>query len=290
VGGDVGSSGRLRSFASIIGPPAYEGVTGDTIPTRRSCRVYDVTSQGYNFVTDSSCGLTDTTDVHDEDPMLAQLEDDPLGFVLTPSVGSPVRARIPAGSCTGTLPDRALAAQLLDAWVDWPQVLTHDATGQLRDTGDPCDIGAVQSAPLTTPRPHLQVHAAPTVSPVARGQTHDARVHRTHVPAPSARSRTRGELRTALSRLDHRLARLAHAAGRFDLLLDCTTRVGVDRSGDVQHRWGFLYDERDGTGVDTRPALVRHHGRNPSWRLLDLSTAGRCLSADPDPNGSGDDA
>ena len=44
------------------------------------------------------------------------------------------------------------------------------------------------------------------------------------------------------------------------MLLGCMTPLGVDRVGDRQHRWGFLYDERDGTGLDARPALVRHTG------------------------------
>ncbi|MCW2792084.1 MAG: hypothetical protein JWO76_1182 [Nocardioides sp.] len=291
VGGDLGSSGTLRSFSSIIGPPQYEGVTGDTIPTRRSCRVYEVVSQGHNFVTEPSCGLTASTDVTDADPMLAQLEDDPLGFVLTPSAGSPVRARVPSGSCSGTLPDPLPAAQLLDAWVDWSEVLTHDATGRLRDTGEPCDIGAVQSAPSASPRFHARIPAPGRRALTGPSPDRARTAHRTpRAVAPRARPRSLHDLRLALGRLGHRLDRLARDAGRFRQLLDCTTNVGVDRSGDRQHRWGFLYDERDGTGLDSRPALVRHHGSDPAWRLLRLSTTRRCLSAAPDPNGSGDDA
>ena len=104
VGGDVGAAGVLHSFASIIGPPVTEGVTGDTIPTRRACRVYEGVSEGYNFGNDTTCGLLEPTDLLGDDPMLAQLEDDPNGFVLMPTAGSPVRARIPSGACLATLP------------------------------------------------------------------------------------------------------------------------------------------------------------------------------------------
>jgi len=67
--------------------------------------------------------------------------------------------------------------------------------------------------------------------------------------------------------------------------------IGVDRVGDRRHRWGFRYDEGDGTGLDLRPALVRHRGQStPDWVLLRLDTRPACLSAASDPNGAGDDA
>jgi hypothetical protein len=85
---------------------------------------------------------------------------------------------------------------------------------------------------------------------------------------------------------------LERESRRFGVLLDCTTRIGVDRAGDVRHRWGFRYDERDGTGPDLRPALVRHRrgGGPPRWYVLELDSARRCLSAPADPNGAGNDA
>ena len=70
-----------------------------------------------------------------EDPLLAELEADISGFVLVPLPDSPVRGRIPTGSCTGVLPDPLPAGQLLDAYVDWDRVLDHDQVGTLRDTG-----------------------------------------------------------------------------------------------------------------------------------------------------------
>jgi hypothetical protein len=292
VGGNIGSSGVFTSFASIVGPPSWEGVTGDTIPTHRSCRVYDGVSLGYNFIPDASCDLVAATDIAGDDPQLAQLEDDPNGFVLVPFDTSPVRRRIPSGSCAGTLPEPMPAGQLLDAWLDWEEVVSHDAVGALRDSGQPCDVGAVQadgfsSVPRSVPEPDV-----PPLGPQAPPALAVASVPVTPVTpaAPAARPGGR-PLRDTVDRLGRRLRMLDREAARFPLLMSCTTRMGIDRAGDVRHRWGFLYDERDGTGLDLRPALVRHAGRDrPRWYLLRLSTVRRCLSAPADPNGAGDDA
>lgn len=287
VAGDVGSAHRLDVFASIIGPPVWEGVTGDTIPSHRSCRVYDSLSRGYNFYTEDSCELESPTDVLGDDPQVVQIDGHPLGFVLMPYGDSPVRARIPSGSCRGVLPRPLPAGQLLAGWVDWGRILARDTLGQLRDVGLPCDIGAVQSAPPAVgrraPWPAIRPTADP--GPPARRTAHSAqrvnqRVTRRSAVTPAAQ----------LARLAARLRGLEHDARRFGQLLGCTTYVGVREAGDRQHRWGFLYDERDGTGVDRRPALVRAPLRRSDAVLLRLATKRRCLSAAPDPNGTGEDA
>lgn len=282
VGGNIGSSGVFTSFGSIVGPPAWEGVTGDTIPTRRSCRVYGATSQGYNFLPDASCDLVGSTDVEGDDPMLAQLEDDPNGFVLSPFDGSPVRGQVPHEECGGELPAHLPAGQLLDAWVDWDEILAHDAVGSER-SGETCDIGAVQSGSVSRALPPPDVPPLGPEAPPAEGLAPAPPAPR---PEPSAT-----DLRATLQRLASRLAMLDREARRFGVLLGCMDRIGVDRAGDVRHRWGFLYDERDGTGIDRRTALVRHQGRSqPRWYVLQLDTTRRCLSKPADPNGAGDDA
>ncbi|WP_139175670.1 hypothetical protein [Nocardioides lianchengensis] len=279
IAGDLGAAGPSEVFGSILGPPAFEGVTGDTIPTRRSCRLHHPVSGGHNFTTESSCGLSAATDIMGESPQLARLEDDPGGFVLEPYDDSPVRARIPSGSCRGRLPARVPAGQLLEAWLVWDRVLAHDALGNRRDTGAPCDIGAVQSAPLPGPE-----RSAPPVPPPPAA-TEPAAVHE----AAPARSRDRTRPRSRLGRLEVRVERLRRGVRRFDTLRRCTRPVGVDRLGDPRHRWGYAYDERDGTGLDRRPALAPTVGA-PRWRLLALSPARRCLSRAPAPNGTGADA
>ena len=113
----------------------------------RSCRVYNVASQGFNFLTDDSCGLNGVDDLLDPGgPGLAGLEEHPAGLVLMPLISSLVRGRIPARRCLPLLPDPLPAGQLLVGAVDWPVLLSGDQLGTVRDTGAACDIGGIQTA------------------------------------------------------------------------------------------------------------------------------------------------
>ncbi|QBR92812.1 hypothetical protein [Nocardioides euryhalodurans] len=315
IGGDLGSAGPVSSFATVIGPPVTEGVTGDTIPTRRSCRVYAASSRGYNFVSDDSCRLTDATDVTGQEPRLARLEDDPRGFVLEPLPDSPLRRVIPTGRCLGQLPDPLRGGQLLSAYVDWDDVLRRDAIGRLRDGGDGCDIGAVESPPLASGAAARPPHdsrpadsgagvrartrtprndplatagrAAATGALPALAALPSQTVGRPH---PAAARGPLAAIGATLDRMGRRLSLLRRDAGRFDQLERCLSEVPVRQAGDPSGRWGFTYDERDGTGPGPRTALVPHRGPRPDFRLLDLAPRRACLSRAPDPNGTGADA
>ncbi len=292
VGGNLGTAGTLRASGSIIGPTNVNATTGDTRPTRRNCRVYDAKSAGHNFVSDQSCELRHATDLLGQDPRLRRLEDDPVGFVLTPFDGSPVRGRIPSGSCVPALPRPLPAGQLLRAHVDWDDVLARDTKGTPRDRGLPCDIGAVQSPPPPAEPPPAARAAARAGRSDQRSDTGGRTASRTkaiaHVGAPAGSAQSAQPRLMVLAR---QLGRLDASARRFDQLLACTTELPVDQAGDVRHRWGFRYDERDGTGIDMRTALVRHQGGGrPDLRLLRLARSRRCLSAAPDPNGTGEAA
>jgi hypothetical protein len=252
--------------------------------------VHQPVSGGHNFLTDETC-LVDqdgVEDVHGEDPMLDQLEADVSGFIMVPLPGSPVVDRIPSGSCRGTLPDPLPAGHLLAPYVDWDQVLARDQIGSVRDTVAPCDIGAVQTP---VPDDHGRVPGPPhDVGP--EPEPEPAQVVGAGAALQRAAARTaRGSIRSVLARMERRLQRFDRLARRFDVMLDCTRRYPVRQLGDVQHRWGFRYDERDGTGEDLRPALVRRpRGVDRGWDLLRMSTSRRCLSLPVDPNGTGADA
>jgi hypothetical protein len=300
VGADVGAAGTLTTGGTIIGPPTTEGVTGDTIPTRRACRVYQSVSLGYNFLDDDSCELDDSRNVLGQDPDLAQLEDDPLGFVLLPRPGSPVLGRVPAESCVPSLPAVVPSGQLLAAHLDWDEVLRHDAVGTPRDDGLACDIGAVEYPTQVSPGQragHVARRAvqdlahttfAPNRSDNAAGPAGPGRTGRILVPAASG---PLVALDRRLRSLTARALGLQRSARRFDVLQGCTTPLGVDQLGDPRHTYGLEYDERDGTGPDTRTALAAHTGPGRAQlELLHLSRTRQCLSRPPDPNGSGADA
>jgi len=304
VGANVGSGALLESTLTILGPALWEGITGDTRPTRRSCRVYESRSHGYNFRTDGTCGPADPTDVAGDDPRLAPLEADPNGFVLVPLPDSPVRGRVPADRCRLTLPPRVPAGQLLAPYLDWEQVLGQDAVGTPRGGGDACDIGAVQSTAATDASRDPEASDLLPVVPSAPTETGPVTIDPDDVQATETR-RLPGRWATrpltsrtgltgyaaTLTRLGQRIAALDRDARRWDQLRSCIRHLPVDRVGDVRHRWGYLYDERDGTGLDTRPALAPHHGSSRSdLRLLRLSRRAVCLSAAVDPNGTGADA
>ena len=302
VGGDLGSAGQFTSFGSILGPTVVEGVTGDTIPTRRSCRVYASQSDGYNLVVGNSCALTDATDREVTDPRLFRLEDDAAGFVLEPLPESPARRQIPSGQCLAVVPAQLPAGQLLDEYLDWEEVMRRDALGRLRDTGEPCDVGAVESLegspgagvpdPPALPGPRQTEETQPARSDsmpavdssLLKGTFRDAQ------PDSRPKHRRLAKFDRALDGQSERLAALRKRVDRFGVLRSCLTPVGVDRAGDVRHRWGFQYDERDYTGIDLRPALVRHRSAGADFVLLDRDTSSRCLSTAPDPNGTGADA
>ncbi len=104
--------------------------------------------------------------------------------------------------------------------------------------------------------------------------------------------------RGLLEHFDDRLDRMAgvirgHQRTRTRMYRwwECVHPVRTDQIGDPEHGWGFEYDERDGTGVDTRTALVRREAAGrPDLLLLRFSRERGCLTRAPDPNGTGDDA
>jgi hypothetical protein len=282
VAANLGAGTGLRAFGSIIGPAKTDETTGDARPTRRSCLVAQAASAGWNFVSDASCGLKGATDQMVADPGLRPLEDDPNGFVLTPFDSSPVRDRIPAGSCTPKLPRPLPAGRLLDPFLSWPDVVTHDAVGARRGTGLGCDVGAVEAPPRPAEPP-----ASPPRPPVSDEPGAAARVIGRAAFQLRTTLRAATPSRSAESSLPARIAALDIRSRRGDELRRCVKELPVDQAGDLAHRFGFRYDERDGTGIDTRPALARHRGSGRAdLRFLRLTRTPRCLSKAPDPLGT----
>jgi len=84
-----------------------------------------VSSSGYSWVDDSSCALTDSTDITDlgGDPMLGPLADNGgLTSTMLPDAVSPLVDAIPSQDCP----------------------VSTDQRGVIRPHGSGCDIGAVE--------------------------------------------------------------------------------------------------------------------------------------------------
>jgi predicted outer membrane repeat protein len=149
VAANIGAGERLDSFGSIIGPAKIDPNGGQAQPTSRNCQVPSAQSFGFNFATDSSCGLNSATDVVGMNPMLAELgENGGLGETRHPEPGSPVLDRIPAADCSfAPLGDVLEGEQHLEGLVaDRLALAAADQRGVPRPQGPACDVGAVEVA------------------------------------------------------------------------------------------------------------------------------------------------
>lgn len=123
------TEGAIHLHLNDLGTLAL-GANAVTNSVGAACDTGGVTlvSDGYNWTSDTSCGLGDPTDTVGTDPLLGPLEDNggPTRTHL-PQPGSPLLHAIPigtAGLCDGTLPT--------------------DQRGVARPQGTACDIGAVE--------------------------------------------------------------------------------------------------------------------------------------------------
>ncbi|HEX5587823.1 MAG TPA: choice-of-anchor Q domain-containing protein [Acidimicrobiia bacterium] len=116
-------------FASVVSDPLGGGA---------NCfAMQPIVSQGYNHVTDDSCGLTATGDVQSgEDPLLGALANNG-GLTLTrqPALTSPLLDRVPLDHCQ----DGAGAG------------VATDQRDLMRPQGAGCDVGAVEVTVTVSP-------------------------------------------------------------------------------------------------------------------------------------------
>ena len=263
VAADVGAGSRLKAFGSVIGPPDPEPVGGQIQPIGPSCRASRPESFGYNFVADPSCGLNGPGDVIGTSPMLAPhlAENGGPGETRMPQPGSPVLDWIPAGAC-GFVPfGYSLEGEqhLEQFGIDPLAPVSTDQRGVSRPQGPGCDVGAVEreaSAPAVARRPSM-----------------------------AALART-------LDRIERMIERMERTADRWDRWTKCVSELPVSEYGDPDHRFGFAYDERDGTGLDLRPALAidrRNYGgrRRPNMVLFAFSRRKGCGSLGTEPTQPG---
>jgi hypothetical protein len=307
VAANVGAGARLEAFGSIIGPADTTPTGGQVQPTETNCRVTASTSFGYNFVSDGSCGLNGPGDaVGTGDPMLEGLQDNGgRGETRLPEPGSPVLDRIPAADCAFTPFGYDLEGeQHLGQFGIHPLAsITTDQRGASRPQGGGCDVGAVEVGLLSDaamrPLPALN---APEVD---NGPTSDSSDHDVDAPvaAQSAKRRhdrsrhgggrgLRSQVRKLERQVDFNVGRvelMERIARRFHRSMGCISSLPVSEYGDPDHRFGFHYDERDGTGLDRRPALAvdTRDRRRPDYIFLKFAHRDSCQSAPTRPGTPG---
>ena len=90
---------------------------------------------------------------------------------------------------------------------------------------------------------------------------------------------------------DQKIKAMEKSANGFRTFMRCVKLVPVSQYGDPDHAFGFEYDDRNGTGVDYRPALGLHRAKRwPDYAFLDFAKRKECRSAATVPGGTADNA
>jgi hypothetical protein len=128
----------------------------------------------------------------------------------------------------------------------------------------------------------------------ASGPT-DARAGNDDSPWPdtaSTRANVRA-IRSVVRDLENRVELMQESADRYDDWQSCIRGVPVSEYGDPDRQSGYLYDERDGTGLGHMPALAVDRTSRPrreDYLFLNFSRRGDCRSSPPLSGGTADTA
>ena len=104
--------------------------------------------------------------------------------------------------------------------------------------------------------------------------------------------RRKAGLGARLDRLARFLRPLTQAANRFKRWKRCISQVPVSELGDPDHRFGFAYNDRNGTGPDPHPALTVDRGSrgHPDYAFLRFASRRGCKSKPVVPGGTAEPA
>ena len=99
------------------------------------------------------------------------------------------------------------------------------------------------------------------------------------------------KLERAVENLEGQVAAMEQTSERYAKWKTCVRLVPVNEVGDPDNRFGYGYDERDGTGKTFMPALaVAPEDERPDYAFLSFLRREGCHSQPTDPNGTGEDA
>lgn len=110
-----------------------------------------------------------------------------------------------------------------------------------------------------------------------------------HKPSPSATVVTR--LERKVEDLERQVELMEQTADRYRRWKKCVTWVPVNEVGDPDNRYGYGYDERDGTGPTYLSALVVvPDDPKPDYVFLQFDRRDECHSQPTQPGGTAEDA
>jgi hypothetical protein len=110
--------------------------------------------------------------------------------------------------------------------------------------------------------------------------------------APKARPEpTVAGLERSANNLERKIEIMEQTSDRYALWKTCVSLVPVNEVGDSDNRFGYEYDERDGTKQTYMSALVVDRGDDkPEYAFLKFDRRDGCESQPPQPGGTAEDA
>jgi hypothetical protein len=100
-------------------------------------------------------------------------------------------------------------------------------------------------------------------------------------------------VRRVVAALEAKAELMQLSVARFATWETCVRGVPVSEYGDPDRRFGYVYDERDGSGPHFMPALAvdrQHRPRRADYLFLDFARGHGCRSETPQPGGTADAA
>ena len=110
-------------------------------------------------------------------------------------------------------------------------------------------------------------------------------------PKPRSDEPTIAQLETRANNLQRKIEVMEQTSDRYARWKTCVSLVRVNEVGDEDNRFGYNYDERDGTGQTYMSALVvDREDQSPEYAFLKFARRDGCESQPTQPGGTAEDA
>ena len=301
--GNVAASATLELFGTVIGPPDSAGFSDPV-----NCRAANVISRGFNVSSDKSCGLSARGDRQNHQQTLLGdlLANGGFGETHMPIAGSAIVDLVPRSACA-FVPfghRREGEQHLADLRINPIAPTATDQRGGTRPFGSGCDTGSVELG--SSPGPSLSAKtrgpAWRKTGPADRALLDAVAARTAAAPEPDRASTTatfglasrRGSelkrIRGRLRSISRALKPMERTVSRYRRWRKCISQVPVSLFGAVDRRFGFAYNEVDGSGAGFQNALAIDRRKPADYRFLRFASRRGCVSARTVPGGTADPA